>query len=60
RLDQAVFILVNVGIIGFVIGLLGDWDPFKHAFTPIMGLGLLLALVIYALRLTDNKARWLR
>lgn len=60
KLDQAVFILVNVGIIGFVVGLLGDWDPFKHAFTPLMGIGLLLALAIYALRLTGNKAAWLR
>jgi hypothetical protein len=60
KLDQAVFILVNVGIIGFVIGLLGDWDPFKHAFTPLMGIGLLLGLAIYALRLTGNKAAWLR
>ena len=60
RLDQAVFIMVNVGIIGFVIGLLGDWDPFKHAFTPLMGVGLLLGLAIYALRLTGNKAAWLR
>ncbi len=60
RLDQVVFILVNVGIIGFVIGLLADADPFKHAFTPIMGVGLLLGLALYALRLTGNKAAWLR
>lgn len=55
RIDQAIFIMVNVGIIGFVIGLLGDWQPFKHAFTPLMGLGLLLALGTYALRLTGRQ-----
>lgn len=55
RIDQAVFILVNVGIIGFVIGLLGDWQAFKHAFTPLMGIGLLLALGTYALRLTGRQ-----
>jgi hypothetical protein len=51
RADQVIYLAVNVGIIGFVIGLLADADPMKHAFTPILGLGLILALVTYAMRL---------
>jgi hypothetical protein len=51
RVDQAVFLLVNVGITGFVIGLLGDSTPLKRTFTPLMGTGLTLGLAVYALRL---------
>jgi hypothetical protein len=51
RVDQVIFAAVNVGIAGFVIGLLGDWTPMKRIFTPIMGAGLLVALAVYAWRL---------
>lgn len=53
RVDQAVFILVNVGIVGFVIGLLGDSTPLKRTFTPLMGTGLVLGLAVYAVRLIE-------
>jgi hypothetical protein len=53
--DQAVFILVNIGIIGFVIGLLFDVTVMKRIFTPIMGTGLLLGLATYALRLLEIR-----
>lgn len=53
RVDQAVFILVNIGIIGFVIGLLGDSAPLKRTFTPLMGTGLFLGLAVYAVRLLE-------
>jgi hypothetical protein len=56
RVDQVVFIAVNVGITGFVIGLLGDWTPMKHAFTPLMGAGLLLAIGTYIWRLVPGRA----
>ncbi len=36
RVDQVVFILVNVGIAGFVVGLLGDVTILKRIFTPLM------------------------
>jgi hypothetical protein len=51
RLDHAVFFLVNIGIIGFVIGLLGDVTFIKRLFAPIMGIGLLIGLGTYAWRL---------
>ncbi|MGD9932594.1 MAG: hypothetical protein AB7T37_02660 [Dehalococcoidia bacterium] len=51
RIDQVIFLLVNIGIIGFVVGLLSDSAPPKHMFTPIMGAGLLLGLGTYAYRL---------
>jgi len=51
--DQAVFILVNVGIAGFVVGLLGDWTAPKRIFTPLMGTGLIVGVAVYAARLLE-------
>ena len=51
RFDQAIFFLVNVGLVLFVIGLLSDTDPWKHAGTPLMGAGLLLGIGTYTYRL---------
>ena len=51
RWDQAVFLMVNVGIIGFAAGLLFDVTMLKHTFVPIMGVGLLIGLGLYAYRL---------
>jgi hypothetical protein len=53
RVDQAVFILVNVGIAGFVVGLLGDVTALKRIFTPLMGTGLIVGLAVYAARLAE-------
>ncbi len=53
RLDQAVFIAVNLGLIGFVAGLLSDTTFLKRVSTPVMGLGLYLGLAVYALRLLE-------
>ncbi len=49
--DQGIFLAINIGIIGFVVGLLADASPLKHTFTPIMGVGLLTGLGLYAWRL---------
>ena len=51
RWDQVVFVMVNVGIIGFAAGLLSDTTMLKHTFVPIMGIGLLIGLGLYAYRL---------
>lgn len=51
RVDQVVFVLVNAGLIGFVIGLLGDVTVLKRIFAPAMGAGLLLGLAVFAARL---------
>lgn len=53
RVDQVVFILVNVGIAGFVVGLLGDVTALKRIFTPLMGTGLVIGLAVYAARLLE-------
>ena len=53
RIDQVIFILVNVGIIGFAAGLLFDVTELKRIFAPIMGTGLLIGLAVYALRLLE-------
>ena len=43
-IDHLVFAGLNLGIMGFVIGLLLDSTPFKHSSTPVLGLAILLAL----------------
>lgn len=52
RVDHVVFILVNVGVLGFAAGLLFDVTAMKRVFAPIMGVGLLIGLGLYAMRLT--------
>lgn len=56
RIDQVIFVLVNVGLVGFVAGLLFDVTALKRAFAPTMGVGLLLALGTYAWRLLPAGA----
>lgn len=53
RVDQVIFFAVNIGIVGFVGGLLFDVTVMKRMFTPLMGAGLLLGLGVYALRLLE-------
>jgi hypothetical protein len=48
RLHHLVFIMVNVGIAGFAVSLLGDWTAGKRIFAPIMGTGLLIGLGVFA------------
>lgn len=59
RVDQVIFLAVNIGLIGFVTGLLADVTVLKRIFTPIMGLGLFLGLAVYALRLLEVEVRGL-
>ncbi len=49
--DQVVFWTVNLGVTGFVIGLLADAAEIKRIATPIMGAGILLGLLVVAMRL---------
>ncbi|MBK9342680.1 MAG: hypothetical protein IPN07_06465 [Dehalococcoidia bacterium] len=53
RLDQVIFVAVNLGIIGFAAGLLSDATFLKRVSTPVMGAGLYLGLAVYALRLLE-------
>lgn len=49
--DQLVFWGVNVGLIGFVIGLIADTAVIKRISTPVMGTAILLGLLTAAMRL---------
>jgi hypothetical protein len=49
--DQLVFWGVNVGLIGFVIGLIADAPVIKRISTPVMGTAILLGLLTAAMRL---------
>ncbi|MEX0782427.1 MAG: hypothetical protein WD557_07245 [Dehalococcoidia bacterium] len=53
RLHYVVFAAVNIGLLGFAAGLLFDVTALKRIFAPIMGVGLLLGLVVYALALLE-------
>lgn len=48
RPHMITFAIVNIGMAGFVLGLLLDVTVLKRIFAPIMGLGLLMGLAIYA------------
>ena len=43
-LSHVVFWGVNIGLIGFLVGLVGDVTILKQIFTPIMGTALLIAI----------------
>ena len=49
--DHLVFWGMNLGMIGFVIGLALESAILKQVFSPIMGVAILLGLAVYALRL---------
>ena len=49
--DHGVFWGMNIGLVGFVIGLIQEEAILKRVFTPIMGLSLLVAVAVYAARL---------
>ena len=49
--DQMVFWAINLGVAGFVIGLLADAAEIKRIATPVMGAGILLGLLVVAMRL---------
>jgi hypothetical protein len=49
--DQLIFWGMNIGLVGFVVGLLADSAIVKRISTPIMGLAILVAIAVYTLRL---------
>ncbi len=53
--DKAVFWLVNVGLVGFWFGLVLDETWPKRAFTPLMGVGILLGVGVFLARLQADK-----
>lgn len=49
--DDVLFWGMNFGLIGFVTSLLANAPEFEKIFTPIMGASILLAIVVYSVRL---------
>ena len=47
---------VNVGLVGFALGLLTTTSLLKQIFAPIMGLSLLFALAVYIRELRASSA----
>lgn len=54
--DQLVFWGMNVGLAGFVIGLIAETAAIKRVSTPIMGASILLGLLTAAVRLRQAAA----
>ena len=49
--DEIIFWGINVGMVGFVVGLALDDATIKRIFSPIMGISILVALIVLAVRL---------
>ena len=45
--NRLIYWSVNVGVLGFAVGLIAEQDVLKRIFTPILGLGLLYAIYKY-------------
>lgn len=52
--DDWILPAMNVGLVLFVVGLLGDWAAPKRIGTPIMGTAILVAIAVLGLRLFDQ------
>lgn len=53
--DQLVFWGVNLGLVGFVIGLIADAAEVKRISTPVMGAAILLGLLTAGMRLRTEE-----
>lgn len=53
--DHALFWGMNVGLVGFVIGLMQQEALLKQIFTPIMGASILLAMLAYFVRFRSGQ-----
>jgi hypothetical protein len=53
--DQVVFWGVNIGLVGFVVGLATESVELKRVFSPIMGVSILVGLAVYAARLWQTR-----
>lgn len=45
--NRVVFYGVNIGVVGFIVGLITESTPLKRTFTPILGLALLYGIYLY-------------
>jgi len=53
--DHLIFWGMNVGLVGFVVGLMQNSGALKQIFTPIMGTGILIGVITYTLRLQTGR-----
>ena len=53
--DRVVFLMMNVGLAGFWLGLVLDEALPKQIFTPLMGFGILLGVGVYLARLAGDR-----
>ncbi len=44
---RAIYFGVNIGAVGFVVGLITESSPIKRIFTPILGLALLYGIYVF-------------
>ncbi|MBI4259165.1 MAG: hypothetical protein HY658_01240 [Actinobacteria bacterium] len=56
--DDVAFFGVNLGVTGFVVGLLLQEAVLKRSFAPIMGVAILVSLGALAVRLFAPAGRW--
>jgi hypothetical protein len=54
--DQVLFWGMNIGVLGFIFALLTDIRSLENVFTPIMGLSILLAIIVYLVRLIPGQS----
>lgn len=54
--SHVVFWGVNIGLVGFLVGLIADSAILKEVFTPIMGTSLLVAIAVFSLGLWSARA----
>lgn len=52
--DTAVFVAMNVALLGFFVSLLGEWIGLRQAATPILGIAILIGLADRTLALLDR------
>jgi predicted membrane protein len=53
--DDLLFWGMNIGLLGFVVGLIRQSSEIKQIFSPVMGAGILAAIVVYTIRLRGRR-----
>lgn len=55
-LAQVTFWGLNIGLVGFMVGLIADVAILKQVFTPIMGVSILIAIAAFVVELGGTEA----
>ena len=54
--DNAIFFGMNIGLVGFVVSLVGELTWLARISTPLMGASILTGLAVYTMRLASREA----